>query len=326
MQAKTTHFRYVQFLKAIIFFCLFATQPDFGFAQNVGIGTNSPQAPLHVVGTILTTHLNASQSGRFDQRIAINAAPNNSYRLFLNGGHTFLGGNLTVENDGIIENNFRINGRIGINGATNGAYGLYVNNSNSYFQGNIIATGTANITGSVTTSGNLNAGNNLNVTNDGIIENNFRVNGRVGINGGTHGSYGLIVNNSNSYFQGNVITTGTVSAVGNLTIKGNGHVRSNGSSNLKVGFTSKYVNVLINNGDAVSVTANIADFSGNTDDARVFVAQVVNDGGTLPWSKVNITVMGVNSTEGTCILWLHNESGSNNILKGTIYLTTIAKD
>lgn len=309
-------------LPATIMLCLLQKSL---IAQNVGIGTNAPQAPLHVVGTILSTHVHANQTGRFDQRISINAEPNNSYRLYLNSGHTFLGGNLIVENDGIIENNFRINGRIGINGATNGSYGLYVNNSNSYFQGNIIATGTANITGSVTTSGNLNAGNNLNVTNDGIIENNFRVNGRIGINGGTNGNYGLIVNNSNSYFQGNVTTTGTLSAAGNLIIKGNGHVRSNGPSNLRVSYISRSVDLHINNGGNASVLINTG-FTGGDGDIRVMVAQIKSDiGASVPWQEVTVTVSSV-SNDGTCLLWLYNHSGANGIVKGIVYLTVIGKD
>ncbi len=309
-------------------------------AQNIGIGTANPLEKLHVAGTVLADHLRVQQSGQFDVRLAINSVPQNSYRLFVNGGNTFLGGtletsgsttvghNLSVANDGIIENNFRINGRIGIGGATNGNYQLMVNNGNSYFEGNLTATGNASVNGAITAGTNVSVGNNLIVANDAIITENFRVNGRVGINGGTHGSYGLMVNNSNSYFQGNITATGTVAASGNLTIKGNGHVRSAGSSNLRVGFTSKAVNVVINNGASVSVTANITSFEGaSTDDARVFVAQVVNDiGSTVPWSEVNITVMGVNPGSGTCLLWLHNASGSTGTVAGTIYLTTIARE
>jgi hypothetical protein len=58
------------------------------------------------------------QSGKFDARVGINMAPNNSYRLYVNGGNTFLdgtfetsgstivGNNLSVANDGVIVNNF----------------------------------------------------------------------------------------------------------------------------------------------------------------------------------------------------------------------------
>ena len=326
------------------------------FAQNVGIGLGNPIYPLHVAGTIKTNeNLIASGTGWIAGKVTIGeVVPNDEYKLRVIGGKTwtsiltaggagwegkmlsvhgdakFSGGlemngtlsgvttaqaqNLQLSNDGIVEGNFRVNGRIGANGATNSNYGLIVNSSNSYFQGNTTTTGNALVQGS------------LNVTGDGIIESNFRVNGRIGINGATNANYGLIVNNSNSYFQGNVTATGTVSAPGNLIIKGNGHVRSNGPSNLRVGFNSKYVNLSINNGASVSVLANITTFTGGNDDVRVFVSQVVNDNGSVPWSEVKVTVMGVNSTDNTCLLWLHNTSGANGILKGTIYLTTIAKD
>jgi hypothetical protein len=327
---------------------IFFTQVLTG--QNVGIGTDNPQAKLQVVGTVMATEGLVEDIMRVNGRVGINGPAHISYRLFVNNGHSYfqgntittgtatingvvnaasnvsVGSNLNVANDGIIENNFRVNGRVGINGATNGSYGLMVNNSNSYFQGNTITTGTATIDGILTTGSNLSVGGTLNVANDGIVGNNLRVNGRVGINGPTNANYGLFVNSSNSYFQGNVTATGTVSAAGNLTIKGNGHVRSNGSSNLYIGFTSKYVNMAINNGATAAVSANISPFTGDNNDVRVFVAQVVNDNGDVLWQKVKITVMGVNAADNTCLLWLHNDSGANGVLKGTIYLTTIAKD
>jgi hypothetical protein len=175
--------------------------------------------------------------------------------------------------------------------------------------------------------GNLTVGNTITVNNDGIIENNFRVNGRVGINGPTNGSYGLMVNNSNSYFQGNVTATGTINAAGNLTVKGNGHVRSNGPSNLRVGFISRNVDMHINNGSNASVVLDLSDFEGGNNDIRVFVSQIASDpGGTVLWAEVNVMVSSINSVNNTCLLWLYNNSGVNGILKGTIYLTVIAKD
>lgn len=335
-------------------------------AQNIGIGTPAPQKLLSVNGSIVLDQGNKNSGGLDSAALLfgtsggvgilskkMGVSPLNGLSFFTNnqnrlnigssglvsitgalegtsadfsanlivgstatiGASAWIGNNLHVANDGIIENNFRINGRLGVLGATNANYGLIVNNSNSYFQGNTTTTGNATVQGA------------LNVTGSGIIDENFRVNGRVGINGATNSNYGLIVNNSNSYFQGNTTTTGTVNANGNLTIKGNGHVRSNGTSNLKIGFTSKTVNVFIANGASVSVTANISDFTGGVDDARVFVSQVVNDPtGFLSWSKVKITVMGVNATDDTCLLWIHNTSGVSGDLKGTIYLTTIARE
>ena len=39
----------------------------------------------------------------------------------------------------------------------------------------------------------------------------------------------------------------------------------------------------------------------------------------------NVSV-GNNPATNTCTLWLYNYSGGNNFLKGTIYLTTIARE
>jgi hypothetical protein len=245
----------------------------------------------------------------------------------LTGGNIHAGGDLSVADDGIIGNNFRVNGRVGINGPTNGSFGLFVNNSNSYFQGNISTLGTGSFTGSISTLGNLTVANTITVNNDGIIENNFRVNGRVGINGPTNGSYGLMVNNSNSYFQGNVTATGTINAAGNLTVKGNGHVRSNGPSNLRVGFMSRNVDMSINNGANAAVLVDLSDFEGGNNDMRVFVSQIASDpGGTVLWPEVNVMVSSVNSVNNTCLIWLYNNSGVSGTLKGTIYLTVIAKE
>jgi len=305
----------------LTFFTANQNRMNISMNGNVGIGIyNMGAFKFQVNGT-----------SNFMDNIFINGVlvaedANVSGELIL-GTDAVIGENLNVGSDGIIGNNFRVNGRAGINGPTNANYGLYVNNSNSYFQGNITASGSASTSGSISTSSNLSAGNNLTVGNDGIIENNFRVNGRVGINGATNAGYGLMVNNSNSYFQGNITATGTINASGNLTVKGNGHVRSNGPSNLKIGFTSKSVNINIANGSNASVIANISEFTGDNDDVRVFVSQVVSDaGGVVLWPEVNITVMNVNSANGTCLLWLYNNSGVSGILKGTIYLTTISKD
>lgn len=308
---------------AVLFFAFLLCCMHAG-AQNVGIGTSTPDPSfrLDVAGSIRTSMNLVAMN-----RIGVGGPGNIGYKLYVHSGPSYLEGNLTTTGnaniDGglnvagatIIDNNFRVNGRIGVNGATNSNYGLIVNAANSYFEGNTTTTGSSTVQGA------------LNVTGSGIVDENFRVNGRVGINGATNANYGLIVNNSNSYFQGNTTTTGIANVQGDLVIKGNGHVRTNGSSNLQIGFTSKTVDLVISNGAAVSVTANISPFSGSTADARVMVAQVVNDiGGTVPWSKVKITVMGVDPNTNTCLLWLHNASGANGTLAGTIYLTTISRE
>jgi hypothetical protein len=301
----------------------------FGTSGGVGIISNKTAAGSINSLSFFTNNnmrMNISAAGN----IGIGGINNGGSRLYVMGttnmtGSAEIGGNLNVEGDGIIDNNFRINGRIGINGATNGSFGLMVNNSNSYFEGNITTTGTASIGGTVQATGNVNVGSNLNVTNDGIINNNFRVNGRVGINGPTNGSFGLIVNNSNSYFQGNITATGTVNAAGDLTIKGNGHVRSNGPSNLRVSFIARTVDQHINNGASAAVLVNTG-FTGGNNDVRVMVSQVMSDpGASVQWQRVNIMVSSV-ANDGTCNLWLNNHSGANGIVKGTVYLTVIGKD
>jgi cytoskeletal protein CcmA (bactofilin family) len=309
--------------------------PLSGRSQNVGIGTNNPQAPLHVVGSILSNHIEVLSTATVNTRMAINSPVDAGYRLYVNNGHTYLGGNLEVSNDGIIGNNFRVNGRIGINGATNGSFGLYVNNSNSYFQGNITTTGTATIGGAVQATGNLHAGNNLTVANDGIIENNFRVNGRVGINGATNASYGLFVNNSNSYFQGNTITTGNATIQGNaavqgdLTINGNGSVRSAGPSQLRMGFVTFNINFNFVTGQHNhEFIVPITPFEGTANDVKVMIAQFIPEPGPehLNWFRVKMAVGPVSAANDNVVIRMTNDHSGGWHFKGTLHLLVVARD
>jgi hypothetical protein len=321
-------------------------------SQNVGIGTAAPSHKLHVIGEVVASdYIHAASYLR-----AGNSAFSNSYRLQINNGNSLLGGKLFVggtapaneqlyvsgpggagtsarfaNGNVIVENDFVASGNTAIGGALDNNYKLRVYDGNARIGGDFHATGNAAIGGSVDNNfrlriydGNARVGGNAEITGQltaglaaigGSIDDNFRLriydgNFRVGGNAEITGQ----------------LTAGSVAIDNTLTIGGNGSVRSNGISPLRIGFDSKTVDVYIANNARVSVTANITDFSGGLDDIRVMISHVVNDDGGLPWPEMILTVMGPNSGSDTCLIWITNKSGENGTLKGTIYLTSIAKN
>jgi hypothetical protein len=202
-------------------------------AQNVGVGTLTPQQKLHVAGTMrVNNDFLSYQSGVvLDSMVIGNVAGAANAKLRVAGGLTrtdvlTLGGegfpnkmfsvygdaqvtgntlltSLNVTGSGTISGNSRIDGRIGINGPTSASYGLLVNSANSYFHGDAVITG------------------------------NKRVNGRVGINGATNTNYGLMINNAHSYLQGSVNVFNDAVVNGNTRI--DGRMGINGATNANYG-------------------------------------------------------------------------------------------
>ena len=301
-------------------------------SQNVGIGINNPQFPLEVNGITWSSTL-WGHNGRFNHYLRIGTNYDQGYKLFVDNGDTWLGGK--VRATGVVQ----LDGMVGINSVPIAGRNLYVNGAfeaTSWIWGSALSIANSGSFGnSLSVVSNATVGANLNVGNDGIVEGNFRVNGRVGINGATNSNYGLIVNNANSYFQGNTTTTGnstvsgTVNASGNLTIKGNGHVRSNGGSNLRIGFDSRSFNNTIAAGDVVDFTTSITSFSNGNNDVRVFISQYNPDPDpqySTWWPYFSMKIYDVDPSNNTCRIRVWNQAASARTLKGTVYLTTIAKD
>jgi predicted acyltransferase (DUF342 family) len=224
-------------------------------AQNMGIGTATPLAKLHVGGgnVLVDQNVRVNGNGLFLQQFTVGLVIGNSDHKFrvtggktwtstlTAGGEGFAGkmfsvygdaqisqnlntGSLNVTEDGIVNGNFRVDGRIGINGPTNASYGLIVNNANSYFQG------------------------------DAIVEGNARVNGRIGINGPTNLNYGLMVNNANTYMQGNLTVSDDAIVNGNARV--DGRIGINGATNANYG-------LIVNNANSymqgnTTVTGNLS--------------------------------------------------------------------
>lgn len=333
-------------------------------SQNVGIGTDNPLYPLHVVGTIRTdADLRVAGMGWVVDKFTIGSVlPNDEYKLRVIGGKTWTstltaGGSgfdgkmlsvygsaqiandlaantLNLSGDGIVGGNFRIDGRIGINGPTNAAYGLIVNNANTYLQGDAIVEGNTRMNGRIGVNGPTNGNYGLIVNNantylqgDAIVEGNTRLNGRIGINGATNGNYGLIVNNANTYLQGDLTVSGNVNFLGTATINGKGNVHSDGPSSLSVGFSSYYTNQVYDGKEEKALTVNVADFYTGTQNVRVMIAQFEPGSGyEADVRHFTWYVYDCNPATNTCKIRIINQSSLIKVLKGTFYLMAVAKD
>lgn len=292
---------------------------------NVGIGTSDPVYNLHIIGSAYASSFFRAPYGYFSSRVGINGFGNESYRLHVNEGDSYFGGKGTFE------------GAIGVGAANLTGHKLYVSGTSQFTStvniGGILNGTSAGFTNNIVVGTTASIGTNLTVGNDGIIEGNFRVNGRVGINGPTQSEYKLIVNGGNSYFQGNIVSSGngtvmgTMNAAGDLIIKGKGHVRSNGSSNLRIGFDSRAMNVTIAGGGVVDVIANITDFAGGASDIRVSIAQFDPDPAPqyVYWTYFDMKIYDVDPETDQCRIRIWNRAASQYTLKGTLYLTSIVR-
>ena len=312
-------------------------------AQNVGIGTNTPTAKLHVNGTVrsvglLSTDNDLVVAGQTGMGIAENPA----YRLLVSGTSRFQGngtftGYLTVFGD--LTTNAELDAqsihssttlvvdeRVALGGAIDPAFKLRV------YDGNARVGGDAQVTGNMAIGGDLDNLYRLRVYDGNArIGGEFHATGNVGIGSNPDANYKLRVYAGNSRFDGDATITGDlnvsdVDITNTLTIGGKGSVRSNGTSPLRIGFNQKNIDIYIANNDVATVVADISDFSGDNDDVRVFVSQLSTDPASSSMSKLGISVWGVDPATDTCTLHLHNRTGSNGVFIGTIYLMTVAKN
>ncbi|KKS24984.1 MAG: hypothetical protein UU85_C0010G0001, partial [Candidatus Wolfebacteria bacterium GW2011_GWA2_42_10] len=185
-------------------------------AGNVGIGTSSPQARLHVNvdSTEGTPTVSAVTSGLF-QRAASSASSNYLSILAGSAGQARLTfGDKDAQDTGYLQWDNAINsfglmgGNVGIGTTTPGSL-LQVGNATSYFK---IDSGNATTTGYLTVgsapSGALYTSGNLNVQNAAVIG--------TTLSAGTSTLTNLIVQNvSTSTFNGNILITSPYPGTGN---------------------------------------------------------------------------------------------------------------
>lgn len=360
------------------------------FAQNVGIGTNSPLRKFSVAGSILLDQLNQA-TGSLDSTALLFGTGGVGITSKKTGGVGQHG--LALWTNGLERLSIAANGNIGIGGPALTSFklrvgggdvtvddGLYVNES-IYAYGNSAIGGdvdpgfkfrvhgstklnTMETSSNVTIGGELDPNYRLRVVNgDTRFGGDMHATGNVGFGAGPDSDYRMRVIGGNSFLGGDLRTTGNTSLGGEVdpafrlrvwggnsrfggdvlvvgttntenlevnntvTINGKGSVRSNGPSHLRVGFDQRTVDLFLNGNEAITVNANITDFSGSNADVRVFLSQVEFLPGNSMWaSNLHVLVLTVDNSENTVALRIRNLSNTSATLKATIYLTTIAKD
>lgn len=293
--------------------------------------------------------------------IGIGTNPVSGFKLRVNGlsrflSNTYMDGSLRVS--GLLEadggaivvgdlegysvkanNTLRVGDYAAIGGLLDSTYKLRVYGGPSRFGGSVEATGNMTIGGTLDDTYRLRV-----VGGNSRFGGDAQVTGRMAIGGEMDDNYRLRVYDGNSRFGGNAQVTGMLDVGGNidlngqlnagsvntaaLAIGGKGAVRSDGLSPLRIGFVSKYVDVTLPAGAIQEYTVNITDFTGDNDDVRVMVSQFAYAAGAGPnsWERALITISDVNAAADTCKINVHNTTASQFTIKGTIYLTAIAKN
>lgn len=330
---------------------------------NTGIGIlANNNYRLHVNGKLNATgNIITDDSLYVNGGIAVGTNSTEGYRLRVNGisrflGNTYMDGSLRVSDHleadggaivlGILEgyairanNTLRVGDYAAIGGLLDSNFRLRVYNGPSRFGGSVEATGNMTIGGPLDDTYRLRV-----VGGNSRFGGDAQVTGRIAIGGEMDDNYRLRVYDGNSRFGGNAQVTGMLDVGGNinltgqlnagsvnttaLAIGGKGSVRSDGLSPLRIGFVSKYVDVTLPAGAIQEYTVNITDFAGDNDDVRVMVSQFQYTTGAGPnsWERTLITISDVNAAADTCKINVHNTSGNQFTIKGTIYLTAIAKN
>ena len=321
----------------------------FGNEQLTGISSNK-QGAVNPAGLDVWTNgvkrLSVAQNGN----IGINTTPDPIYKFKLSGISRFLSnayfdgsvnveGLLTVPGNSIfsgdvetyklqVHDHLRVGDHAAIGGLRDTNYTLRVYGPRpSRFGGSLETWGNMTVGGALDPAFKLRViGGNSRFGGDA------QVTGRMAVGGDMDDNFRLRVYDGNSRFGGNVEVTGQINtasmSVDALSIGGKGSVKSDGLSPLRVGFASKYVDVVIPAGSTVEYTANITDFDGDNDDIRVAVSQFAPaaGGSALAFERSIISVTNVNASEDTCKIKLYNAAGGQLYLKGTIYLLCVAKN
>jgi len=212
-------------------------------AQNTGIGTLTPLERLHIAGDmILDGDIKAFQSGVVQDRLIV-GQPAGEFiaKLRVFGGKTWTG-TLTAGGEGFAGKMLSVYGQAQVSGKA-GMHSLNVLNDGSV-DGNAAVQGRIGIGGATNASYGLMVNNaNSFFQGDMMAGGNGRINGRIGIGGATNGSYGLMVNNANSYLQGNATVTNDAVVNGNTRI--DGRIGINGPTNANYGLMVNNANTYL---------------------------------------------------------------------------------
>lgn len=230
----------------------------------VGMGTNTPEARLHVVGKIYTTsNLEVGGNAQVDGNIVTSSK-------------------LTVNDDATFKNNVLIQKDTGI-GTSTPSEKLHV-------VGNIYTTGSIKVDGNTQVDGNLATSSELTVGDDATFDSNVLVTGNIGINTDSPGEKLHVV--GNAFITGNIEAT-NAQLGGNLMVNGD-TVTLNSDLQITGQFTLPEGSVSIANtgsGPALMVKQSVDEpvvqlFNG--DNNIVTVSSNVGIGTDTPLEKLHV--------------------------------------
>jgi len=269
-----------------------------------------------------------------DGTIGINVQnPDPNSKLFVGGkieSYTFETNSATINANASIGSDLNVGDQLFINGTpfySNNR--LVVNEGDSYFGGN------GHFTGYLVTDGFLTVNDGISADEDiyswGQVRGaTLRATSHMAVGGLADPAYRLRVWDGNSRFGGDVQVTGNLDAgeITTSTINGTGVVHSAGPTSLRMGFDAVVINLTLSGGSQIDVTAYITDFEGGAGDVRVMISQFVSD--PLPqyanWHDYSFHVHSVDPVNDTCKVRLTNTTNGNLSIKGTLCLTSVAKD
>jgi cytoskeletal protein CcmA (bactofilin family) len=262
----------------------------FGAGGTVGI-TSRKTPGLGVNGLSFWTNGQEKMMISSNGNVGINGAYNNSYKLIVNNGDSYLDGDATVDgdvsstNNVVASNSVRALNRLGVGGNENNSYRLYVHSGNSYFQGNITSSGNA------TVNGNITAGNSVSIDND-------------------------------------LNVSGTITATNNMVIKGTGSVRSQGPSPLRVGFVDYNLGYYhLNAGEYVTVFIDLPEFDAESDIRVLFSDYRISDiYYATYYNRVHFRIVDIDAVNDRLALRVHNYSNADAEISGTLTFLTVVKD
>ena len=291
---------------------------------SLGINVVNPQYHLHVSGSTYSSHNiiagNISMGETLKATEALHVGPgpfNGAYRIHQTGGNSRFEGNGTFNGHLTIDANAYIGGFAQVGGSV-------------VAEGQIRSYQSIRADQYMAVGGAIDENYRLRVWDGNArVGGDFHATGRAAIGGSIDNNYQFRVNGV-SAFDGNILVAGNMQANQVTTgfINGNGVVKSNGNSSLRIGFDQKSIDLALNPGQAFDLTAGISEFEGGNGDIRVAIGQFVTD--PLPlynnWHAIIFSVHSVDPVANTCKIRVYNTRSVLTNIKGTLYLTSVAKD